>query len=213
MKQLLRDIPGIRLALSLHAPTQELRLRIVPTAKAYPLDKLLEVLELYLKVGRVMIEYIVIGGVNDSSETAHALGSLFKNKDVIINLIPYNPTDVKENFAPPDPDIIVEFEKILQQDHGILATIRRTMGQDIEGACGQLVIKSGGNAPSTENSDENEQPSKETDRKGKSKIGDMEDLCNTTKQTCINSESSDGTNSSGTTESQSFWGNIFRSFF
>lgn len=94
-----------------------------------------------------MIEYIVIGGVNDSQEIAHKLGSLFVNKAVIINLIPYqkkkkkrknngdnkryNPTDVAEDFRPPTQESVVAFEKILQQDYSLLATIRRTMGQGI----------------------------------------------------------------------------------
>jgi len=113
-----------------------------------------------LKTGKVMIEYIVIGGVNDAPDQAHALGALLKGKNVIVNLIPYNPTDVKEDYKEPDKDVVVQFEKILQQEYNILATIRRAMGQDIEGACGQLVIAN----------------SKGDDACGSKSVKDIEDL-------------------------------------
>lgn len=127
---------------SLHAPTQELRTRIVPSAKAWPLPKLMEVLDERLRQVdlKVMIEYILIGGVNDSIETAHQLGQLLQGKYVHVNLIPYNPTDVAEHFVPPTPESIDQFHSIVRQ-HGISCSVRRTMGQEISGACGQLVVK------------------------------------------------------------------------
>ncbi len=78
MKQLNRDLPGVQIALSLHAPTQETRVRLVPSAKAWPLEKLMEAVDQILAVEgrRVMIEYIVIRDVNDSEENAHLLGQL-----------------------------------------------------------------------------------------------------------------------------------------
>jgi len=139
MKQILKDIPGVRLALSLHAPTQELRNEIVPSAKAYALPKLLSVVDDFLKEGRVMIEYILIGGVNDSEENARLLAQLFLQKNVVINLIPYNPTDVPEKYEPPSPESVRRFE-VTVQSYGVFACVRRVMGQDIEGACGQLVV-------------------------------------------------------------------------
>jgi len=220
MKQLLRDVPGIRLALSLHAPTQELRLRIVPTAKAYPIEKLIAVLDMYLAVGRVMIEYIVIGDVNDSRETAHKLGSLFLNKDVIINLIPYNPTDVAENFVPPLPSRVVDFEKILQQDYHLLATIRRTMGQDIEGACGQLVVKN--SAKNTCDGEQNDNCNCNNDDTNNNNNNTNNNNNNTNKKQQDNNEIADvedlhkpkATPDTGETiPSESFLGNIFKMFF
>eukprot|EP01114_Cavostelium_apophysatum_P005325 TRINITY_DN1615_c2_g1_i2.p1 TRINITY_DN1615_c2_g1~~TRINITY_DN1615_c2_g1_i2.p1 ORF type:complete len:454 (-),score=87.63 TRINITY_DN1615_c2_g1_i2:2-1363(-) len=142
MKQMLKDIPGIRLALSLHAPNQEIRLKIVPTATAYPIEQLIEAVDEHLATGaRVMIEYIVIDQVNNSMEVAHELGKLLSGKSVLVNLIPYNPTEVNEDFRAPTLEAVLAFERILRDHYKLLTAVRRTMGQDIDGACGQLVVK------------------------------------------------------------------------
>jgi adenine C2-methylase RlmN of 23S rRNA A2503 and tRNA A37 len=97
MRRLVHDAPGVSLALSLHAPNQRLREQIVPTATAYKLPALMAALDYYLASGpkvRTMVEYCVLGGVNDSEECARELGELLRGRDIILNLIPYNPTDV-----------------------------------------------------------------------------------------------------------------------
>ena len=84
----------VKLALSLHAPTQDLRIKIVPAAKAYKLDTLMAALDAYQgrTKRRVFVEYVVLAGVNDSEEVAHQAGQLLKDRDVVLNLIPFNPT-------------------------------------------------------------------------------------------------------------------------
>jgi adenine C2-methylase RlmN of 23S rRNA A2503 and tRNA A37 len=85
MLQLTRDIPNIQLALSLHAPTQALRETIVPTAKAYPIERLVETMEYFIQRSkkRVLIEYVLLDGINCSEKEAHELGQLLKGKDVV----------------------------------------------------------------------------------------------------------------------------------
>ena len=85
MLQLTRDMPSIQLALSLHAPTQELRQQIVPTAKSWPLEKLIDAMDYFIlrSKKRILIEYVMLEGVNDGDEQAHQLGRLLKGKDVV----------------------------------------------------------------------------------------------------------------------------------
>uniref|UniRef100_K3WHM1 Radical SAM core domain-containing protein n=1 Tax=Globisporangium ultimum (strain ATCC 200006 / CBS 805.95 / DAOM BR144) TaxID=431595 RepID=K3WHM1_GLOUD len=145
IRQLTKDAPLVRLALSLHAPTQEMRTEIVPTSKAYPLDKLMLAIDEHLAVkeGRlVMVEYCMLEGVNDSIETAHILGKLLQGRSVHVNLIPYNTTDVGAQFRSPSPEAIREFHGILRDPYNLKATIRENHGTDIDGACGQLALKS-----------------------------------------------------------------------
>jgi sorting nexin-8 len=145
------------MALSLHAPNQEIRLQIVPAAKAHKLDKLMEALDfhiantkrknskLFLRETAVMIEYILIKDVNDRPEHAHELGRLLtsRKQNILLNLIPYNPTEVSEHFNPPTQEDIDNFFKIITSDeYGIYCRVRQEMGQDIDGACGQLALKS-----------------------------------------------------------------------
>ncbi|TMW55910.1 hypothetical protein Poli38472_008558 [Pythium oligandrum] len=144
IRQLTKDAPLVRLALSLHAPSQELRSEIVPTSKAYPLDKLMEAIDehLALKEGRlVMVEYCMLEGVNDSIETAHVLGKLLQNRSVHVNLIPYNSTEVGAEFRSPSPEQIRAFHAVLRDPYNLKVTIRENHGNDIDGACGQLALK------------------------------------------------------------------------
>lgn len=141
MHQFLEDAPTVHLALSLHAPTQELRTKIVPTAKAWSIEKLIVAVEERTRAGfKVMIEYILIDQLNDTVETAHELGKLLEGKNVHVNLIPYNPTVTKESYNPPTKENIFQFHKIIREQYNVSASIRRTMGQEIAGACGQLVV-------------------------------------------------------------------------
>lgn len=141
-------VPGIRrfaeeglpvtLALSLHAPNDEVRQKLMPIARSYPLSEVLDACREYFeKTGRrLTFEYSLVKGVNDNPKEARALAALLKGRHGHVNLIPVNP--VKErDCARPDPKAIQEFRVILEKA-GIAVTIRREMGRDIQGACGQL---------------------------------------------------------------------------
>lgn len=143
MLQLTRDMPNVQLALSLHAPTQELRQQIVPTAKSYPLDKLIEAVDYSIQRSRkrILIEYVMLHEVNSSEKEAHELGGLLRGKDVLINLIPYNSTSVAANYRAPPKEVTARFQSILQQQYNLFTTVRIEMGADIDGACGQLALE------------------------------------------------------------------------
>ena len=147
MKTLTRDAPGVALALSLHAPNQALRESIVPTARAYKLPALMEAMDEYLASGpkvKTMVEYCVLRGVNDGVEHARELGELLRGRDVIVNFIPYNPTDVPMGHAPPTKEAVKAMVDVLTgPEFGQFTTVRHEMGQDIAGACGQLALKNG----------------------------------------------------------------------
>ncbi len=133
------------LALSLHAPNDEIRNKIMPISRAYSLDKVFTALqEYYASSGRrVTLEYIMLKGVNDSKDNAKELVSLIRKYGVLcyVNLIPYN--EVKEMpFKRSPMSTCKEFATILMQN-GINATIRKEFGGDIDAACGQLRIKVG----------------------------------------------------------------------
>lgn len=128
------------LAVSLHAPTQELREKIMPrAAQAMPLDRLVAELRAYplRPRERVTIEYILIGGVNDSEAHARDLVrvlSTFKSK---VNLIAYNPSKGSP-YEAPTTDSVLAFEALLRKKN-VTTILRRSKGQDINAACGQLV--------------------------------------------------------------------------
>ncbi len=127
------------LAISLHAPEQKLRETIIPAAKNYPLKKLISVIDEYLqdKNRKVMIEYLLIDGVNDSAEQAEQLAQLLKNKLLMVNIIVYNSTD---KFQAPPMERVKQFVNILIK-HNIQVIERYRFGQDIHAACGQLALK------------------------------------------------------------------------
>jgi 23S rRNA (adenine2503-C2)-methyltransferase len=138
----------VNLAISLHAPDNVLRSRIMPINAAYPLEKLMPALDDYvLKTNRrLMIEYLLIGGVNDSPEQAEALADLihvYKNvtRLSLVNLIVYNVTSDENGrwgtFKAPNPATVRAFEQALA-GKGIESTRRASFGRDISGACGQL---------------------------------------------------------------------------
>lgn len=128
------------LAVSLHAPDQATRERIMPIARRWPITELMDAIETYLKNTRrrVSYEYVMLKGVNDSEEQAHMLAKLIRHQLCHVNLIPYNPTG--SEFECTTPSNIVAFRDILQE-YGLKATVRVTMGQDIDAACGQLAQK------------------------------------------------------------------------
>lgn len=226
MYRLSDDLPAVNLAFSLHAPNQEVRLKIVPAAKAHPLEKLMEAIDYHVKRNNeqfantvptkvkkappkasatssprvkevkeneeeegndittgeedggadgvdeadeavegedeidlntrywkksnkltgIMIEYILIKDVNDRNEHAHELAQLlYSRRDfILLNLIPYNPTEVAEDYQPPDHEQVLNFSKIcMSKPYEIHTRIRQEKGQDIAGACGQLALVKG----------------------------------------------------------------------
>ncbi|MEE1053509.1 MAG: 23S rRNA (adenine(2503)-C(2))-methyltransferase RlmN [Acutalibacteraceae bacterium] len=131
----------ITLSISLHAPNDEIRSSTMPVNKKWNIDALLAACREYQKVTtrRISFEYALIEGVNDSDENAKELAARLKGIMCHVNLIPANP--VKENtFKKPDRKAIIAFQKKLES-YGITATIRRTLGADINASCGQLKKK------------------------------------------------------------------------
>ena len=133
----------VSLAISLHAPTNELRDEIVPINKKYPISNLIKSCTNYLKSydGKrsITIEYILIDGINDSEELARKLAKLLSNISCKINLIPFNPFE-GSSYRRSKRKTIENFKKILM-DKGFITTLRVTRGDAIDGACGQLVGK------------------------------------------------------------------------
>ena len=129
---------ALTLAISLHAPNDELRQTIMPSARKYKINDILSACEYFFEQTgrRITFEYSLINGVNDSEECALELASLLKGKNVHVNLIPINP--VKErDFRRSSNDGVMAFKKILEKNR-INVTIRRGMGKNIDAACGQL---------------------------------------------------------------------------
>lgn len=129
------------LAISLHAPNNEIRDRIMPINKAYPLDVLIPALKKYYNKTnrRITFEYVLLEGINDSSECAVELSNLVKGMNCYINLIPYNETN-NLNFKRSSTIQIMKFYDILKKNN-ISVTIRKEFGGNISAACGQLRSK------------------------------------------------------------------------
>ena len=138
IKRLADEGLPITLALSLHSPIQEVREKIMPIAKVYPISDVIDACRYYFErtKRRVTMEYSLIKGVNDRNEDIKALDILLKDFPCHINLIPVNP--VKEaSFKAPERGEVIAFQKKVEKC-GINVTIRRELGRDIEGSCGQL---------------------------------------------------------------------------
>ena len=129
------------LAISLHAPNQELREFLIPSAKAYPIQRLLEDCRHYVSMTgrRVSFEYILLGEINDKLEHAKQLANLISGFQSHVNLIPYNPID-EEDFHRPDARSVETFKDCLQR-RGIAVSFRSSRGLDKNAACGQLRSK------------------------------------------------------------------------
>lgn len=182
IRKLTEDLPEVNLAVSLHAPNQDMRTSIVPAAKRYPIEELIDALDNhmmtfvskqrrhqrptrhsnenpqngeYVEHGmkesysleertkestrrRAMVEYVMLEGPTSSIEAAHELGKLCEGRQLVVNLIPYNQTDVRDQLRCPSEDHMQRFRNIVAS-YGSFCTIRRTMGADIDSACGQLV--------------------------------------------------------------------------
>ena len=132
----------VNLAISLHAPTNELRDKLMPINKAYPLEKLIPAIIQYGNDSngrRVTFEYILIKGVNDSIEDAKKLERLIRPTFGYVNLIPYNPV-VENGYERADDESVTLFHNYLLSKK-VKSTIRKEFGSDIDAACGQLRAK------------------------------------------------------------------------
>ena len=150
--RLARECPEIQLALSLHAPNDEIRTKIVPTTRAFSVQKIMDAVAVYQNNNErsVMIEYIMIADVNSSPECAHELGKLLEGRNCMVNLIPYNPTEAGDRFdyrSPPN-STIETFRNIIfryksNENKPIRCSVRwsSARGQEIDAACGQLALK------------------------------------------------------------------------
>jgi 23S rRNA (adenine2503-C2)-methyltransferase len=135
----LREDCPVALAVSLHAPNDSLRDRLVPINRKYPIRLLLDACLRYIERAPrdfVTFEYVMLDHVNDAPEQARELASLVRDVPCKFNLIPFNPFPNTE-FRTSSRNRIVAFQRILQ-DAGMVATIRKTRGEDIDAACGQL---------------------------------------------------------------------------
>lgn len=132
------DFPQVNLAVSLHAPNQELRQRTMPIARKYNYDELMKACREYTELTgrRITFEYAVIDGVNDNPECARELASKLKGWLTHVNLIPLNEVKGRE-YKTAKGKNVAEFKRILESN-GVAVTVRRTLGSDIDAACGQL---------------------------------------------------------------------------
>lgn len=136
----LRDACDVSLAVSLHAATDELRDILVPINQKYPLQQLLEACNNYVVNAPrkfITFEYVMLKGVNDSAEDARALIRLLKDVPCKMNLIPFNPFP-NSGYQCSSSTAIAQFKNILHRS-GMVTTVRKTRGDDIDAACGQLV--------------------------------------------------------------------------
>ncbi len=131
----------VNLAVSVHAPSDEIRTRLMPVNRRWPLAKLLDALRAYTRIrpGRsITIEYIMLAGVNDAPECAHQLGELFSGLPAKFNLIPFN-ASAGAGFVCSSQTVIAEFAGSLRRA-GYVATVRSPRGADSAAACGQLAV-------------------------------------------------------------------------
>ena len=134
----MKDESQVNLEISLHAPNNQLRSKLMKINKAYPLEKLMPVLKRYIDVThrRLTFEYILLSGVNDTTECALELSQLLRGMNCYVNLIPYNETSHFE-YKKSSQERILNFLDVLKKNH-IQATIRREFGSKVQAACGQL---------------------------------------------------------------------------
>ena len=128
----------LNLAVSLHAPNNDLRSQLVPINGRWPVEDLLAACDRYIaKTGRrISFEYALMNGINNSDEIAHELGQLLRGRLCHVNVIPFNPVEVLD-FERPTVEMIDRFAEIVQS-HGVPTTVRYSRGVEIDAACGQL---------------------------------------------------------------------------
>ena len=138
LRRLADEKLAITPAISLHAPNDELRRRLMPVANAYTIRELLDAADYYVETTgrRMTFEYSLISGVNDSAGEAKELAGILRGKNAHVNLIPVNPVEERE-YRRSHVKNVLQFQKMLENE-GIHVTIRRELGSDINAACGQL---------------------------------------------------------------------------
>jgi 23S rRNA (adenine2503-C2)-methyltransferase len=138
IKEFANDFNQVNLAISLHAPNDTIRNKIMPISKAYKLNELISSIKEYIKITnrRVTFEYIMLENINDSIECAKELSKLLKNINCYVNLIPYNETE-NIGYKRTKKVQILAFYDILKKN-GINVTIRKEFGSKVDAACGQL---------------------------------------------------------------------------
>lgn len=138
---LLREKIDVALAISLHAPNNALRDELVPVNKKYPMEEFLAASRRYIEHSKandkVTVEYVMLEGINDSMEQAHELAKALKDTPAKVNLIPFNPYPGSP-YKRSSNSRIDRFNKVLQE-YGFTVMVRKTRGDDIDAACGQLV--------------------------------------------------------------------------
>ena len=138
MRELAEEKLQITLALSLHAPTDEKRRTLMPVADRYSLEELMETCAYYFEQTgrRITFEYSLVRDVNDTRQDAETLAALIRGLNCHVNLIPVNPVRERE-YVQSERRAVEAFAALLQK-RGVNATVRRELGRDIDGACGQL---------------------------------------------------------------------------
>ncbi|MDD5565723.1 MAG: 23S rRNA (adenine(2503)-C(2))-methyltransferase RlmN [Candidatus Omnitrophica bacterium] len=141
IKRLAKENLQIELSVSLHAADDTIRSALMPVNRRYPLSRLFDAIKEYVKATnrQVTFEYIVVDGVNNGLNDAAKLQSLLKGLNCKVNLIPYNPVEASRLKAP-SRERVREFKGFLEK-RGITVTVRRSRGQDIDAACGQLRMR------------------------------------------------------------------------
>lgn len=138
----LKEVSDVALAVSLHATNDELRNELVPINKKYPIKQLLEACKFYIEgehKRKVTFEYVMLDGINDKPQHARELAALIKDIPSKVNLIPFNPFP-NSNYKCSSRNAIEKFSNILMKS-GVISTTRKTRGDDIDAACGQLAGK------------------------------------------------------------------------
>jgi 23S rRNA (adenine2503-C2)-methyltransferase len=140
IRRMMREPEQVGLAVSLHAPTDELRSELVPLNRRYPLDMLLQVCRDYVAVTsrRLTFEYALMDGLNDRDEQADQLATLLAGLQCHVNLIPLNPTPNSPFSGSPDERVYAFRDRL--RDHGLSTTVRLRRGIDIQAGCGQLQV-------------------------------------------------------------------------
>lgn len=165
IKRLTFEALKVNLVLSLHAPNQRIRLKIIPYARKYPLEDIISAMDEYSKKTKrdITYEYILIAGINDHPDHAHELAHLLHGKQCTVNLIPYNPVQGLY-LKRPDKKAVKNFRTVLFGSK-VVNTCRYTKGEDIAAACGQLAMQ-----------ESNLKVLADSEKEGDSKLGSKLDL-------------------------------------
>ncbi len=143
IRRLAQEEPQVNLAISLHAPNDELRTRLIPANRRFPLKEVLAAADEHFELThrKLFVEYVLLEGVNDTRRHAEALARLLRGRVLTVNLIPWNPGC--GDYEPSQPGVAAAFRDALQA-RGVEATLRLGRGRSISAGCGQLATKSAG---------------------------------------------------------------------